>query len=137
MAAKGWGRLTLTGSAKRGGAAWTDDGAAVDQRQLKHRARDAVRVVPIPPVLVAILRDHIERFGTAADGRLFQVTWGQRGKGGLLTTKVYGPVWQKACAAALTRAQQASCGLEYTIVAVTCSFSQQGVAVRRRSGTRA
>ena len=28
-------------------------------------------------------------------------------------------------------------GLEYTIVAVTCSFSQQGVAVRRRSGTRA
>ena len=108
MAAKGWGRLTLTGSAKRVGAAWTDDGAAVDQRQLKHRARDAVRVVPIPPVLVAILRDHIERFGTAADGRLFQVTWGQRGKGGLLTTKVYGPVWQKARAAALTRAQQAS-----------------------------
>jgi integrase len=67
-----------------------------------------VRVVPIPPVLVAILRDHIERFGTAADGRLFQVTWGQRGKGGVLTTKVYGPVWQKARAAALTRAQQAS-----------------------------
>ena len=28
-------------------------------------------------------------------------------------------------------------GFEYTIVAVTCSFSQQGVAVRRRSGTRA
>ena len=28
-------------------------------------------------------------------------------------------------------------GLEYAIVAVTCSFSQQGVAVRRRSGTRA
>jgi hypothetical protein len=108
----GWrqrlGRLTLTGSAKRVGAAWTDDGAAVDQRQLKHRARDAARVVPIPPLLVAILHDHIERFGTAADGRLFQVTWGQRGKGGLLTTKVYGPVWQKARAAALTRAQQAS-----------------------------
>ena len=108
LPAKGWGKLTLTGSAKRVGAAWTDDGAAVDQRQLKHRARDAVRVVPIPPVLVAILRDHIERFGTAADGRLFQVTWGQRGKGGVLTTKVYGPVWQKARAAALTRAQQAS-----------------------------
>ena len=55
LPAKGWGRLTLTGSAKRVGAAWTDDGAAVDHRQIKHRARDAV---PIPPVLVAILRDH-------------------------------------------------------------------------------
>ncbi len=28
-------------------------------------------------------------------------------------------------------------GLEYTIVAATCFFSQQGGAVRRRSGTRA
>jgi hypothetical protein len=28
-------------------------------------------------------------------------------------------------------------GLEYAIVAVTCFFSQQGGAVRRRSGTRA
>jgi len=75
MAAKGWGRLTPTGSAKRVGAAWTDDGAAVDQRQLKHRARDAV---PIPPVLVAILRDHIERFGTAADGRVPGTSAGRR-----------------------------------------------------------
>jgi hypothetical protein len=28
-------------------------------------------------------------------------------------------------------------GLEFTIVAVTCFFSQQGGAVRRRSGIRA
>jgi hypothetical protein len=28
-------------------------------------------------------------------------------------------------------------GLEYTIMAVTCFFSQQGGAVRRRSGIRA
>src|SRR5450755_706760 len=46
LPAKRWGRLTLTGSAKRVGAAWTDDGAAVDQRQLKHRARDAVASSP-------------------------------------------------------------------------------------------
>jgi integrase len=108
LPAKGWGRLILTGSAKRVGAAWTDHGTAIDRRQLKHRARDTVRVVPIPPVLVAFLRDHIERFGTAADGRLFQVTWGQRGKGGVVSTKVYGPAWQKARTAALTKAQQAS-----------------------------
>jgi hypothetical protein len=28
--------------------------------------------VPIPPELVALLRDHIERFGNSEDGRLFR-----------------------------------------------------------------
>jgi integrase len=105
---KGWGRLTLTGSAKRVAAGWTDDGTALDQRQLKHRARDTIRVVPIPPVLVALLREHIAAFGTAGDGRLFQVIRGQRGKGAVITAKIYGPVWQKARATALSTVQQAS-----------------------------
>lgn len=105
---RGWGRLTLTSSAKRVPAAWTDDGTALDQRQLKHRARDAVRVVPIPPVLVAILRHHIEAFGTANDGRLFQVIRGQRGKGAVITAKIYGPVRQKARSIALSSAQRSS-----------------------------
>jgi integrase len=105
---RGWGRLTLTSSAKRVPAAWTDDGTALDQRQLKHRARDDIRVVPIPPVLVAILRRHIDTYGTAPDGRLFQVTRGQRGKGAVITAKIYGPAWQKARAKALSAAQQAS-----------------------------
>lgn len=105
---KGWGRLTLTSSAKRVPAAWTDDGTALDQRQLKHRARNAVRIVPIPPQLVTILRHHIETFGTATDGRLFQVIRGQRGKGAVITAKIYGPVWQKARTAALTPIQQTS-----------------------------
>ena len=105
---KGWGSLTLTDSVKRVGAAWTDHGTATDRRQLKHRARNAVRIVPIPPLLVAILREHIERFGTAPDGRLFQVTWGTRGQGGVVSAKVYGPLWQKARTAALTKAQQRS-----------------------------
>jgi integrase len=105
---RGWGRLTLTSSAKGVPAAWTDDGTALDQRQLKHRARDAIRVVPIPPVLVAILRHHIDTHGTAPDGRLFQVTRGQRGKGAIITAKIYGPAWHKARAKALSAAQQAS-----------------------------
>jgi integrase len=105
---KGWGRLTLTSSAKRVPAAWTDDGTPLDQRQLKHRARDAIRVVPIPPVLVAILRHHIDTFELASDGRLFQVIRGQRGKGAVITAKIYGPSWQKARAKALPAAQQAS-----------------------------
>lgn len=32
----------------------------------------AIRNVPIPPELVALLRDHIERFGNSEDGRLFR-----------------------------------------------------------------
>ena len=39
--------------------------------------------------------------------------------------------WEQAMAAA------EPVGLEYTIMAVTCFFSQRGGAVRRRSGTRA
>lgn len=108
---QGWGSLTLTDSVKRVGAAWTEHGTATDRRQLKHRARNAVRIVPIPPLLIAILREHIEhieRFGTAPDGRLFQVTWGTRGQGGVVSAKVYGPLWQKARTAALTKAQQRS-----------------------------
>lgn len=59
-------------------------------------------------MLVAILRRHIDTCGTAADGRLFQVTRGQRGKGAVITAKIYGPAWQKARLKALTAAQQKS-----------------------------
>jgi hypothetical protein len=31
------------------------------------------------------------------------VTWGPRGQGGILSVNVYGRIWQKARAAALTR----------------------------------
>ncbi len=34
------------------------------------------RSVPIPPELVVILREHIEEFGTAADGRLLRTASG-------------------------------------------------------------
>jgi hypothetical protein len=50
---------------------WTDSGEAFDDRGLKHRAENDTRSVPIPPELVTILREHIEEFGTASDGRLF------------------------------------------------------------------
>jgi integrase len=101
----GWGRLVITGSTKRVAAGWTNDGSALDQRQLKHRAQDAVRVIPIPPILVAILRDHLRQFGTAPDGRLFQVIRGHRGTGGIISAKITGQVWRKARQRALTPAQ--------------------------------
>lgn len=36
------------------------------------------------------------------------MTWGQRGRSGVVSAKVYGQVWHKARAAALTKAQQSS-----------------------------
>ncbi|MEW2524594.1 hypothetical protein [Streptomyces sp. NPDC047071] len=49
------------------------------------------RPVPIPPVLVAMLKAHVKEFGTAKDGRLFQ-----NERGGLVGTSSYWRVWQEA-----------------------------------------
>jgi integrase len=54
--------------------------------------------VPCSPELTAILHLHLERYGTAPDGRLFR---GAR-DGGRLSSTVYGRVWAKARAAAFT-----------------------------------
>jgi hypothetical protein len=43
---------------------------------LKHRAENDTRSVPIPPERVTILREHITEFGTAADGRLSRTVTG-------------------------------------------------------------
>ena len=57
---EGWGELFLPGSAPTTGAAWSDSGRRRDERGLKHRAREAIRVVPAPPPLTALLRAHLE-----------------------------------------------------------------------------
>jgi integrase len=72
----GWGRLTLSKSSPQANKRWTNSGEAFDHRGLKHRAEDDTRAVPIPPELVTILREHIEEFGTAPDGRLFRTVNG-------------------------------------------------------------
>lgn len=96
---KVWGRTTLTGASSRGGVDWTDDGQAYDHRGLKHRAAEAVRAVPIPPELVAILRAHIAEFGTAPDGRLF------RGRNDGTLSSQYAKVWRAARKRALSPAE--------------------------------
>ncbi|MER7207870.1 hypothetical protein ABT340_12450 [Streptosporangium sp. NPDC000239] len=73
------------------------------QRGLKHRGRDDVRPVPIPPTLVEILREHIAEYGTGQDGRLFRSE-----RGGVVASTAYTEVWQKARKLALTPAQVAS-----------------------------
>jgi integrase len=76
LPASGWGRLTLSSSRPQSNKRWTDSGEAFDDRGLKHRAENDTRSVPIPPELVMILREHIEEFRTAADGRLFRSATG-------------------------------------------------------------
>ncbi|RGA03287.1 hypothetical protein DI270_020075 [Microbispora triticiradicis] len=73
-----------------------------DERGLKHRAERETRPIPIPPVLQAILREHIKRYGLADDGRLFRTA-----KGGPYTASANSHIWQKARAIAF-RPEQAT-----------------------------
>ncbi|MFD3538756.1 tyrosine-type recombinase/integrase [Streptomyces sp. NPDC058662] len=87
----GWGTLTLRETLPVSGKKWTDSGKRHDKRGLKSREAKADRPVPIPPLLVAMLRDHVEEFGMAGDGRLFA-----NERGGVLGTSSYWRVWQEA-----------------------------------------
>ncbi len=103
LPSRGWGRIDLAASAARAGKDWTDDGTARQQRGLKHRAQHETRSIPIPPVLVRLLRARLKRYGTAPDGRIFFTV-----RGGLIQDSAYIAVWQDARAVALPPAQQAS-----------------------------
>ncbi|MFE1728711.1 tyrosine-type recombinase/integrase [Streptomyces bacillaris] len=94
---EGWGQVILSSSSPRVGSGWTDSGESYDSRGLKKRARKATREVPIPPVLVRLIRDHIAEFGTAEDGRLFRAA-----RGGGLLSKEYGDLWKAARRVVLT-----------------------------------
>ena len=72
LPATGWGKLMLSRSRPQSNKRWTDSGEAFDDRGLRHRAENDTRSVPIPPELVTILREQIEEFGIAPDGRLFR-----------------------------------------------------------------
>ena len=54
------------------GKQWTDTGDHHEKRGLKNRPGRAIRIVPIPGELVAILRAYIAQYGQAPDGRLFR-----------------------------------------------------------------
>ncbi|MFF4771884.1 tyrosine-type recombinase/integrase [Microtetraspora fusca] len=99
----GWGRLVLVKSKPQANKKWTNSGQAHDDRGLKHRAQDEGRPVPIPPELVAILRDHIEEFGVHDDGRLFRTS-----RGGVISIGTYCDTWKAARALALPPEQVVS-----------------------------
>ena len=93
----GRGMLRLASAAPRTAAAWTSDVSSYEQRGLKHRPEGTIRMVPAPPVLVAMLRAHHAAYGIAADGRLFRGT-----RGGPLSGSLYGRAWQSARTLALS-----------------------------------
>jgi integrase len=71
----------------------------LDERGLKHREEDEERPVPIPPELVAMLRAHIETYGTTPDGRLFYT------RSGGSYHNDYARVWREARKLAFTPGQ--------------------------------
>ncbi len=99
----GWGLLTLEETRPEARRRFTDSGETHDVRGLKQRRRRVTREVPIPPDLVAILREYIERHGTAEDGRLFRTK-----SGGIFSGSALGKVWKEARTYALTPEQVAS-----------------------------
>lgn len=99
----GWGELILTNSEPRSGTWWTDSGSARQRRELKHRPRGETRPVPIHPELVALLSEHLKKFPTGPDGRIFT---GPRG--GIFNDRAYLLIFHKARAAAFTPSESAS-----------------------------
>jgi integrase len=101
----GWGVLTVGGARTDVDAAYTDNGEHGETRGLKGQAEGAVRLVPLPPEAVAALRDHIDTYGTAPDGRLFWYPT-KADPFGVVPGKAYRRTWMRARKAALTDAEK-------------------------------
>lgn len=101
---KGWGILRLSGSTQHVGQEWSDSGQMREDRELKHRAKTAIREVPACPELVAILRRHVET-KRYPGGRMFHAA---RGLPGPVTKSTYLRAWRGARLAALTPRQHRS-----------------------------
>ncbi|MFI6682865.1 hypothetical protein [Streptomyces sp. NPDC050485] len=129
------GPVVLSSSSPRVGSGWTDLGESYDSRGLKKRARKATREVPIPPVPVRLIRDHISEFGTAEDGRLFRAA-----RGGGLISKEYGDIWKAARRAVLTKQEvetplaEVPYGLRATCVSLWLESGVSSAEVARRAG---
>ncbi|MFZ3594630.1 tyrosine-type recombinase/integrase [Streptomyces sp. BH104] len=85
------------------GKNWTDDGRIHEKRGLKGRADDDTRMVPGPPALTRILREHIKAEGLKPGDRLFQGEFG-----GILAGSVARRAWGTARRAELTERENES-----------------------------
>jgi integrase len=127
LPAEGWGLLEFSEVHSAAGRQWTDDGEAHETRKPKGGPRNAIRRVPIPPVLVQLIRDHTEEFGTGPDGRLFRTY-----RGGIYLPSTLWQVLAKARVRAFTDAQAAS-----PLARRPYDFRHAGVSWRLNSGTPA
>lgn len=87
----GWGLIVLHKATPYAGRRWTDDGELHDDKALKARGEGETRSVPIPPVLVRLLKQHVKEFGIGNDGRIFCTE-----KAGPVTPFAYQRVWKRA-----------------------------------------
>jgi integrase len=90
LPSNGWGLAVLRGALTSPGTRFTSTGAVVEDKELKQRAPDATRDVPLAPALVQRLQSHMERW-PPVNGRVFTNTAGRAP-----TTTNYGPVWVRA-----------------------------------------
>jgi integrase len=123
-AAGEWGELLLGESRPEVGSGWTDSGESYEKRGLKRRARRATRSVPVPPVLVGMLREHMRRYGTAEDGRLFRAA-----RGGRVRSTEYCEVWSEAREKVLTPEEAAT-----PLAEVPYSLRHAGVSLWIKAG---
>ena len=94
----GWGKVYIEEATPHAGSAWTDSRKPRDRRGLKHRERGEGRHVPCPPELTAALLQHLDSYGTDADGQLFR---GERG--GEVPRITWDRVWKAALKATFTK----------------------------------
>jgi integrase len=124
---KGWGLLEFSEIRSVVGRQWTDDGGTHETRGPKGGPRNAVRRVPIPPILVQMLREHIDQFGVADDGRLFRTHLG-----GLYVPSTLRQVLAQARVRAFTPVQVAS-----PLARRPYDFRHAGISWRLNAGTPA
>jgi len=124
---RGWGVLEFSEIRSAAGREWTDDGQVHEVRRPKGGPRNAVRRVPVPPVLVELLREHIQEFGTAPDGRLFRTY-----RGATCLPSTLWQVLQKARRQAFSPAQVVS-----PLARRPYDFRHAGVSWRLNAGTPA
>ncbi|MGW5332389.1 site-specific integrase [Streptomyces bauhiniae] len=122
--AEKWGEVLVEESRPEVGSGWTDDGTPYEKRGLKHRTRKAYRSVPIPPVLVRMVRAHITAYGTAPDGRIFRGA-----RGGRVASTEYCAVWADARAEVLSEKE-----LETPLAEVPRLLRSAGVSLWIKAG---
>nr|WSW59763.1 site-specific integrase [Streptomyces sp. NBC_00998] len=98
-----WGELHIHTARPEVGKHWTDTGEIHEERGLKGRAEDDMRVVPCRPALTRILREHIEAEELKPGDLLFQ---GENG--GTLAGSVIRRAWTTARRHVLTPEEVAS-----------------------------